>query len=174
MILKRSYGYVTTDKNRHFTDALVNGASEYENIQFDVKANRYSAAVASSYEAGAARCLITSVLLSAATLHDFTVSFWSRRSTFQSLAATPYDNALLGYVHLDSGSVWRVTGSDFHYQQGTNFVPISYCDEDNLNELHVGLLNRSTATKAALGSGNLPAGVFQQYITLRIGYTKEA
>lgn len=170
MVLKESFGYITSDKNRHFTDALVNGASEYENIQFDTKANRYSAAVASSYEAGAAKCFITSVLLTAATNHSFTVSFWTRRAAYQAMAATPYDNALLGWVHLDSKEAWQVTGSEFHY--ATAFQAIPYLDEDNLNELHVGVMNRSTTTKAALGSGNLPAGVFQQYITLRVGYVR--
>ena len=174
MILKESFGYITSDKNRHFTDSLVNNASEYENFQFDTKASRYSDQnlAASGSNTGYARSFVVSVILQAATLHDWTVSFWSKDIDFQALAATPYDGALMGFVHLNAAESWAVGATEFFY--ATAFQAFPYQDEDNTNELHIGLHNRSAATKAALGSANLPAGVSQQFVTMKVGYVRSA
>ena len=173
MIPKESFGYITSDKNRHFTDALVNNASEYENFQFDTKASRYSDQnlAASGSNVGYARSFIVSAILHTATLHDWTVSFWSKDINYQNLVATPYDGALMGFVHLNAAEAWAASGSEFFY--ATAFQAFPYQDEDNTNELHIGLHNRSTATKGALGAA-LPAGVPTQFVTMKVGYVRSA
>ena len=146
-----SVAYVDTNRDAHFTDALIQNASEYENLTVT--------------GTGPLKCHVTQIRLTTATRHDWTVAFYSRDVFHERLAATPYANALISMVHLDAAGAWA-TASEYVY--ATDFPAIQYMDEDGTGELHVGLHNRDSKTKAALGA-SLPAGVPVQYLVLRFG-----
>lgn len=181
MVIKESFGFIKTDKNRHFTDVLVPRASEYENIRFGSQVSRYSNTDpnTAANDRGFARCWIHSLMLTTATTVDFAVAFYASRATHQMTAATPYDNALLGWVELNAEDAvnW---GNATEYIYATAFAPIAYEDEDNTNELHIGLHNiDASRTKTNFagkneGGGASSVGQASPYVTLRIGYTAAA
>lgn len=150
-LIREIIRFVDSDRDVNFTDALTTGASEYESLVV--------------HGAGSLSCHITSIRILAATRHDFTVAFYSRDVFHQRLAATPFSGAFIGMVHLDAAGSWQ-HGTEYIY--ATDFPAIQYLDQDNTGELHIGLHNRDSKTKAALGAA-LPSGVGTQYIHMRLG-----
>ena len=177
MIIKESFGFIKTDKNRHFTDVLVPRASEYENIQFGSHVSRYSDRDpnTSANNRGEARCWINHITLTTATTVDFAVAFYASRATHQMTAATPYDNALLGWVELNAEDAVNF-GNATEYVYATAFQAFAYLDEDGTNELHIGLHNiDASRTKTNFagkneGGGASSTGQASPYVTMRIGY----
>ena len=151
-LIRENISFFRTNRDTHFTDQLITGASEYENLVVS--------------EPGRLPCHITSVVMTAATRHDFSVAFYSRDVFHQRLAATPYNGAVLGVIHLDAAGSWQ-HGTEYVY--ATDFPAIQYLDEDESGELHVGLHNRDSKTKAALGAAGLPTVIPPQYIHIRFG-----
>lgn len=179
MLVRHSIFYVDSDRDRHFTDALAQNASEFENITIPGVAGVLPKTTAGGGSAfGRAGMFIESVRILAATDHDWLLAFYSRDPTRQGLisggtgiggsaerlAATPYFGALIGAVILNS-TLWT-TASEFVY--ATDGLSIPYVDEDGLGQLHVGLVNLDTKTKGALGT-TTPAGLLPQYIQIRFG-----
>lgn len=167
MLVKESFSYIDSHRDLHFTDSLITGASEYENIAFPTGPAAGPDQTQNYAASGALKCHITGIRLIAATQHDFKISFYSRRGGYRNLAATPYAGSLIGVVSLVGQGSQRLHPTASEYIYATDFSAIQYMDEDGLNELHVGLHNLDSKTKAALGSTNLSAGVFQQYIQIR-------
>lgn len=164
MLVKDSWGYITSHRDTHFTDSLIGYASEYEDI-----------VVPGAGASGPFKCYITSVVLITATNHAWNVTFHSS-DTRRLLAASPYSGLggqkqnLLDWVEFAAADAENVA-TEWWYAM-TN-LKIPYLDEDNTGELHVGLHNRSTTTKGALGA-TLPSGVNPQYVTLRVGFIAAA
>ena len=167
MIVKDNLFFVTSDRERHFTEQLIQGASEYENIV--VTGN------------GRLASYVTSVRLTMATLIACAVSFYTRDIFYQRLAATPYGNALIDYWEWASadatpafGRLNVITGTEWVYS--VTGLKIPYVDEDNTGELHVGLHNLSHTTKLAVSNtdaADYPSGVASQYVSIRFGLISE-
>lgn len=175
MVVRESFGFIRSDRFRHFTAELAASVgSEYENLQFGSKINRYGAPIGSGYGAGRVACLITNLVLEVATQHSWTVGFWSRRAGWQALAATPFDGAALGFVHLDAKDAFNV-GTQWIY--ATSFAPIMYEDEDAFGELHLSLQNRTATLVPDVNPDGTP-GVDEvlptMYKSIRIGYVSAA
>jgi len=97
------------------------------------------------------------------------VAFYSRDVNHQRLGATPYVGAFIGKVTLASS--WR-TATEYVY--ATDGLSIPYIDEDSTGELHIGLHNDSTYTKAATGAA-LPGGhPTPQFVQMRVGMISAA
>ena len=143
--------YIDSQRDTHFTDALVSGASEYENFAYA--------------QAGNFSVFLTSIRMTTATNHRFTVAVYSRDVHHQRLSATPYQGALIDYWEWASADAWA-TATEYVYSVTGLRIPV--LDEDNTGELHIGLHNRANETKAALGAA-LPAGVPPQFIQMRFG-----
>ena len=171
MLVRNSIFFVDSDRDAHFTDSLVGGASEYEDIRFGSRGGGYpnTASPAGGLTTGEARSFITSLRLNTATGHTFTVAFYSRDVNHQRLGATPYIGALIGKVTLTSH--WR-TATEYVY--ATDGLSIPYIDEDNSGELHVGLHNDSTYTKAATGAALPLNHPTPQFVQMRVGVISAA
>ena len=184
MLVRHSIFYIDSDRDRHFTDSLIQFASEFENITIPGVAGVLPKTTAGGGTAlGRGGMFIESVRVLAATEHDWLLAFYSRDVTRQGLitggtgiggshehvGATPYFGSLIGCVSLNS-TTWQMYGTgSTEYVVATDGLSIPYIDEDGLGQLHVGLVNLDTKTKAALGSGNLPSGVGQPYVQIRFG-----
>lgn len=161
MITKDSIHYVDSDRDLHFTDSLIQYASEYEDINLGGVAGTE------------ARCYIAEITMTTATNHAFIMSFHPRTGGLRALAATPYLPAqgtmldFWSWVATDA----MATGTQWVY--ATTGLKIPYRDEAGTGQLHVGLHNRSSSTKGALGA-TLPAGVSPQYIQVRFGLVAAA
>lgn len=166
-LLTESIAYIDSHRDQHFTDALVQNASEYENIALGGLSSGTQATTQTTPQPG--RFHIVSVRMTTATRHDFMLTFFSRPGGYQALAATPYTGSLIGRISLPAGCAYQLHSTASEYIYATDFSSIHYMDEDGSGTLHVGLHNLSTSTKAALGSSNLPSGVSQQYIQMRFG-----
>ena len=167
MIVKDNFFFVTSNRETQFTDELVRGASEYENIV--VTGN------------GRMASYVTSIRVTMATLIACAVSFYSRDVFYQRLAATPYANALIDYWEWASADATPAFGplnviSATEWVYSVTGLKIPYVDEDNTGELHVGFHNLSHTTKLApsnTDAADYPAGVATQYISIRFGLISE-
>lgn len=158
MITKESIVFVDSHRDTHFTDSLVQYASEYE----DLTISPGTAAAG----AGRASCFVSSITLRTATNHAWAVSL-HRTSTHSTLAATPYQPAQwIGFWPFTNTEA-LATATEFVYT--VSGLRIAYRDDNDTGRLHVGLHNQSAATKAALGAA-LPSGVTSpQYVQVTIG-----
>ena len=159
MLVKDAIHFVNSDRDANFTDSLVTSASEYESLSF------------ASVTGGHGRCWIKSVRLHTATNHAWTVIFMDRPGGVGRRSATPYGNAVIDFFKW-AASDGIATATEYVY--GKTGLNIPYQDSLNTGNIYVGLINDSASTKAALGSGNLPGGVFTQYVTMKIGVISAA
>ena len=158
MLVKDAIHFVSSDRDANFTDALITSASEYEDLQI-------VPGTTTTQSQTHGRCWIKSVRLQAATNHAFTVVFLSRAGGVNRLSATPYNNAVIDFFKWVTTDA-MATATEFIY--GKTGLNIPDQDDDNRGQLHVGIINDTVATKAAVGA-TLPAGVFTQFMTLKIG-----
>lgn len=172
MITRSSTFFVTSDRDAHFTDSLIRNASEYENIAIGRRGGGFPNTVGSETTGvGQAPSLLTSIALHAATDLTFAVSFWSRDTNAQLLAATPYTGNFLGSV-----LVPKVFGIGTEYCYATTFPPLPYLDEDNTGELHVGLHNLSATTKLSAAGTTAAEGTGRpgMFCVLKVGMISAA
>lgn len=163
MLVKDNIFFVNSNRETHFTDQLVRGASEYENLVVT--------------QSGRMPSYITSIRMTLATLGAFAISFYSRDVFYQRLAATPYANALIEYWEWASSAATPAFGplnviSATEWVYSVSGLKIPYADEDETGELHVGLHNLSHNTKLApsnTDAADYPAGVATQYVSIKFG-----
>ena len=140
MVTKKSFAFVHTDKDTHFTDALVQNASEYEDISLGINGR------------GEAPCQIESIRLLSQQNLSWMVSFHRTDNTAPGAdSITDFDkNTMIDFWQ------WETTEG---FAMGTAFVyavsglNIPYRDEDGTGELHVALHNRSATAKTASSGG---------------------
>lgn len=126
---------IRTDKDSHFTTELVQGAMETENISMS----------ADMATIDIDRLLITGLLLQASRNLEYGVIFWPT----DGFDDTDLDlDKSLGYVNFAKSDGKQVAGANQYYYPSEN-LKIYYRDEDQTNEIHVGLVNRSSTTKQA-------------------------
>ena len=127
---------IESDKNTHFTGAIIQNAKEDEDIT-GLKGNKY---------------IIDNVAIQADQNLKFEVWFWSKDTKDD----TDLDiDTFLGFVEIDlSTSGVRIGGVNQYYDNKTG-IQIMYEDKDATNELHVSLLNRSSTTKLAGATGEV-------------------
>lgn len=162
MIAKDAIHWITSDRDANFTDSLITSASEYEDLSF--------AGASQPPTNSISKCWIKSVRLHAATNHAFTVIFLTKSGGVNRIAATPYNNAVVDFFKWAAADA-IATASEWIY--GKTGLNIPYTDDDQRGQLHIGIINDSTGTKAALGAA-LPAGLQPQFLTFRIGVVSAA
>jgi len=158
LIVKENFFYVESNRLTQFTDALVQYASEYETIAI--------------HQTGPNKTYLTSLTLTTATNHAFTIMVKSRSGSPDQLAATPYKSSVIDYWKFDTTDA-LAQGTQWIYAVTGMKIPV--IDEEGTGSLHLGLVNESSQTKAALGTTS-PAGTGIQfgYIHLRAGLISEA
>ena len=128
--------FVRSDKDTHFRDALIQFASEYEDL-----------VIATDLPQGRADSYITSIRLMSIQNLAWTIVFYSRRRNYES----DYDMDTSIDFHSFVASDGLATATSYLYAVSGLLIP--YRDEDNSGELHVGLHNRSTTAKDPGDSG---------------------
>ena len=142
----RSLFLVHSDKDKNFTTALAQNASEYETLSLTTVAS------------GEARCEITSIRLLSQQNLAWIVSF-HRRSTD---SITDFDtNTMIDYWSWAAGDGIAV-GSAFLY--AVSGLSIPYQDQSQAGNLNIAVTNRSTTAKTATSGGvghvQVTVGVF--------------
>ena len=132
---------VRTDKLVHFTDALILGAVEHEDL-------RFPEAIAAGNHA---RSVIRTLMILARENLAYEVVFW------RSDQHDDPDPALDSFI-----GVWPFIGADGLQIAGAGLfryyvagLQIPYQDFDRTGELHISIVNRSAAAKTAGAVGEL-------------------
>ena len=152
MVTKESVAFVDSDVAAHFTDSLVQYASEYEDLDL----------TRTGGVGGQARCFISSVRLIAAQNLAWMVSFHNKDNT------APGTDSVIGHTYNQNTMIdfWPFATTDGYilgasaYVYSVTGLKIPYRDDENAGQLHIALHNRSTTTKiAATGYVQVRVGV---------------
>lgn len=127
--------FIRSDKNTHFTDSLIQFASEYEDIQFGGTAH------------GRVDSFVRSIRILSIQNLAWMVAFYSRRRNYEA----DYDLDTSVEFHDFAATDGLATATSYLY--AVSGLEIPYRDEDGLGELHVGLHNRSSTAKNPGDSG---------------------
>jgi hypothetical protein len=128
-------GRISSDKDSHFTTELAQHAMETENIDMPGDWGTI----------GVDKSLIIGVVLQAKANLEYDVAFWPTDA--HDNTDLDLDKAL-GYVNFFVSDGKQVAGAN-QFRYPSERLSIPYIDEDKSSEFHVGLINRSTTTKAA-------------------------
>ena len=131
--------YVKSDKDTHFTDALAQNAVEHENIAMG------NALV------GCEECIIEGVVLLSDQNLEWDVFFWTRSTNLDTDADI---DTFLDYIKFKQTEGRQIAGTGLWYYSWTN-LGIPYKDEDQSEEFHVSLCNRSATSKNAGATGEV-------------------
>lgn len=127
---------IVSDKDTHFTTAIAQNAKENENIDMGI-----------TYK----NLLIKSIVLSSTQKLNFDLYFYSK-DTFDDTDADV--NALIAIKEMYLASSGKQIGGAGLYEMTSELdTPVDYMDENNTNEIHLSLVNRSSTTKAAYDAG---------------------
>lgn len=130
--------FVRSDKDTHFTTALIQYASEYEDLSIG--------GIAPTTRADG---IITSIRLLSLQNLAWWVGFYTRRRNYQA----NYDlDTLVGAQSFVAGDAFLSATTYIYIATG---LRMPYQDEDMLGELHVGLHNRSASAKTAGDGGQI-------------------
>jgi hypothetical protein len=126
-------GRISSDKDLHFTDEILQNAMETENIFMP----------ADWITIRIDKVLVFGLVLQASRKLEYDVVFWPTDG---------HDNTdldldrSLGYVNFAKSDGKQIAGANqFRYLSEKLSIP--YIDEDQSSEFHVGLINRSSTTK---------------------------
>lgn len=141
MVTKESVAFVDSDVAAHFTDALVQYASEYEDLDL----------TGTGGAGGQGRCFITSIRLMAAQNLIWMVSFHNKDNT------APGTDSVIGHLYNQNTMIdfWEFTVADARilgasaYVYSVTGLKIPYRDDEGKGQLHIALHNRSTTSKIA-------------------------
>lgn len=141
-VVRSSFSRLRSDKDSHFTGALVTNAIETENIT-GLSANKI---------------VIRRVTIQSDQQLSYVLLFWSK-DTFQTSDLDT--DRFLGEISLDLPAIGRrIAGAGQYY--GDLEVDFQYQDEDSSRELHVGLLNVDATSKAAGATGEVVIEIFYE------------
>ena len=134
---------IRTDKDVHFTGAILQNAKEDENLT-GLVTNKIR---------------ISGISLQADEQLDYRVIFWSK-DIFDD---TDLDlDAYLGEAELDLTNFgFRIGGANQYYLD-LRGIDIDYEDKDATRELHISLMNLSAAAKTAGGNGEVIAEIYYE------------
>jgi len=134
---------LVTDKDTHFTGAILQNATEEENLT-GLVSNRIR---------------ITGVAIQADQQLDFRVAFFRT----DGFADTNLDlDTFQSEVELDLPSYgWRIAGAGQYYMV-VNSLDIPYEDADKTYELHVALQNLSATAKNAGATGEVVVAIYYE------------
>ena len=128
--------WLEIDGDTYFTDALIQDASENENLTID-------------------RDEITLLNISLYAIEQLKYRMWFySRDTFAA-------NDLLGYIDFDlpTTGITKVIGATTYYYYNISDVDIPYRDADETSELHIQIENKSVAAKTAGAAGKVQISI---------------
>lgn len=131
-----------TDKDTEFTGALATNAVEYEDIALPS---------ALSGIGGRARIRLSMISIIATENLDYELMLFSKDTHATS---DPDTNSFLGNWRFVAATAVRIAGAGLYYYFISG-LDVPYVDDDASGELHVGLVNRSVASKTAGAGGAL-------------------
>lgn len=135
---------VKTDKDVHFTGAIAQNAQANENIGRPYTPEALVAGLA-------ARGRLRSIQISATENLAYEIRLY-RTDGFNNTDADL--NKLCGWWAFSTGDATRVAAAGL-YNYYVDGLDILYYDEDQTGEVHVGLVNRSVASKTAGAGGEM-------------------
>lgn len=137
-----SLRYFSSDKDSHFTGALIQNAIENESINFP----------ADWRTCAKQKCIISELSLQSDQNLDWELILWST----SDYSDTDLDlDKIIARISMPMSSAERVAGSGQYYYKNPLEQSIGYVDEDNDGKLHIGLVNRDITDKIAGGTGEV-------------------
>ncbi len=131
-----------TDKDVEFTGAIAQNAVEYEHIALPA---------ALSGIGGRARVRLTMINIISTENLDWDLMLFSKDTVATS---DPDTNSFVGRWGFVAANAVRIAGAGLYYYFISG-LDVPYSDDDGTGELHVGLVNRSAASKTAGAGGNM-------------------
>lgn len=135
--------FIDSDKDTHFTGALIQNAIENESIAFPSILT----------DTGVHGLLIVGISVQADEQLDWDIILWGK-STFSSTDLDS-DN-FIDFFNFPTASGKRIAGANqYYWASPANNVEVFYKDLDNSGKLHVGLVNRNAGAKTAGAAGEI-------------------
>ena len=141
-VTKATFSRLRSDKDEHFTGALITNAIETESIT-GLSANKI---------------VIRRVTIQSDQQLNYVLVFWAK-DTFQTSDLDT--DRYLGEITLDLPAISRQIASAGQYYADLE-VELQYEDGDSTRELHVGLLNLDATSKTAGASGEVVIEIFYE------------
>lgn len=131
-----------TDPDTAFTGAIVQNAVEYEDL-----------ALPSGLSGIGGRARVRLKMISVISKENLS---WELMLFSKDTHATadPETDSFLGYWTFQSATAVRIAGAGLYYYFISG-LDVPYWDDDASGELHVGLINRSAASKTAGANGEI-------------------
>lgn len=135
--------YIRSDKDTHFTGALVQNAKEDESISFPGEIS----------EIGVRELLITGASIQSDQNLEWDIFLW-RNNNFDN---TDLDiDGFVDFINFTAASGKQIAGAgQFYYPSSSNMAIPYRVDYPSLSQIHCSLVNRSAAAKNAGATGEI-------------------